>query len=39
MGREFMRDPHAALRFARELGVEVDGVPVGTPPQYLRAYR
>ena len=39
MGREFMRDPHAALRFARELGVEVDGVPVGTPPQYTRAYR
>lgn len=39
MGREFMRDPHAALRFARELGVVVDGVPVGTPPQYLRAYR
>jgi len=39
MGREFMRDPHAALRFARELGVEVDGAPVGTPPQYLRAYR
>jgi 2,4-dienoyl-CoA reductase-like NADH-dependent reductase (Old Yellow Enzyme family) len=39
MGREFMRDPHAALRFARELGVEVDGVPVGTPPQYVRAYR
>lgn len=39
MGREFMRDPHAPLRFARELGVEVDGVPVGTPPQYLRAYR
>lgn len=38
MGREFMRDPHAALRFARELGVEADGVPVGTPPQYLRAY-
>ena len=39
MGREFMRDPHAALRFARELGAEVDGVPVGTPPQYTRAYR
>lgn len=39
MGREFMRDPHAALRFASELGVEVDGVPVGTPPQYTRAYR
>ena len=39
MGREFMRDPHAPLRFARELGVEVDGVPVGTPPQYNRAYR
>lgn len=39
MGREFMRDPHAPLRFARELGVEVDGVPVGTPPQYTRAYR
>lgn len=39
MGREFMRDPHAALRFARELGVEVDGAPVDTPPQYLRAYR
>ena len=39
MGREFMRDPHAPLRFARELGVEVDGVPVGTPPQYRRAYR
>jgi 2,4-dienoyl-CoA reductase-like NADH-dependent reductase (Old Yellow Enzyme family) len=39
MGREFMRDPHAALRFARALGVEVDGVPVGTPPQYRRAYR
>ena len=39
MGREFMRDPHAALRFARELGVEVDRAPVGTPPQYLRAYR
>lgn len=39
MGREFMRDPHAPLRFARELGVEADGVPVGTPPQYERAYR
>lgn len=39
MGREFMRDPHAALRFARALGAEVDGVPVGTPPQYRRAYR
>lgn len=39
MGREFMRDPHAALRFARELGVEVDRAPAGTPPQYLRAYR
>jgi len=39
MGREFMRDPHAALRFARELGVEAEGVPVGTPPQYERAYR
>ena len=39
MGREFMRDPHAPLRFARELGVEVDGVPVGTPPQYTRAFR
>lgn len=39
MGREFMRDPQAPLRFARELGVEVDGVPVGTPPQYERAYR
>ncbi len=39
MGREFMRDPHAALRFARELGVEAEGAPVGTPPQYLRAYR
>lgn len=38
MGREFMRDPHAALRFARELGVDVDGVPIGTPPQYRRAY-
>lgn len=39
MGREFMRDPHAPLRFARALGAEVDGVPVGTPPQYRRAYR
>jgi len=39
MGREFMRDPHATLRFARDLGVEIDGVPVGTPPQYRRAYR
>lgn len=39
MGREFMRDPHAPLRFARELGAELDGAPVGTPPQYLRAYR
>ena len=39
MGREFMRDPHAPLRFARELGAEVEGAPVGTPPQYLRAYR
>jgi 2,4-dienoyl-CoA reductase-like NADH-dependent reductase (Old Yellow Enzyme family) len=39
MGREFMRDPHAPLRFARELGAESEGVPVGTPPQYVRAYR
>jgi hypothetical protein len=39
MGREFMRDPHAPLRFASELGAESEGVPVGTPPQYVRAYR
>jgi len=31
-GREWLRDPHFALRAARELGAEVDW-----PPQYLRA--
>jgi 2,4-dienoyl-CoA reductase-like NADH-dependent reductase (Old Yellow Enzyme family) len=33
LGREMMRDPHFALRAARELGVELDY----WPPQYLRA--
>jgi 2,4-dienoyl-CoA reductase-like NADH-dependent reductase (Old Yellow Enzyme family) len=37
MGREFMRDPHAPLRFARELGVEfADGHDIW-PQQYVRA--
>ncbi|MFN3708129.1 NADH:flavin oxidoreductase/NADH oxidase [Microcella sp.] len=37
MGREFMRDPHAPLRFARELGVEfAEGADLW-PPQYVRA--
>ncbi|MGY6498361.1 MAG: NADH:flavin oxidoreductase/NADH oxidase [Microcella sp.] len=37
MGREFMRDPHAPLRFARELGVEFgEGADIW-PPQYVRA--
>ncbi|CAN5323567.1 NADH:flavin oxidoreductase/NADH oxidase [soil metagenome] len=33
LGREAMRDPHVALRFAHELGVELDY----WPPQYRRA--
>jgi 2,4-dienoyl-CoA reductase-like NADH-dependent reductase (Old Yellow Enzyme family) len=33
VGREFLRDPHFALRAAAELGVTVDY----TPNQYLRA--
>jgi 2,4-dienoyl-CoA reductase-like NADH-dependent reductase (Old Yellow Enzyme family) len=33
LGREMMRDPHFALRAARELGVELDY----WPPQYVRA--
>ena len=33
VGREFLRDPHFALRAAHELGVEVDY----WPPQYTRA--
>jgi 2,4-dienoyl-CoA reductase-like NADH-dependent reductase (Old Yellow Enzyme family) len=37
MGREFMRDPHAPLRFARELGVEFDEGADIWPPQYVRA--
>lgn len=35
MGRQWMRDPHAGLRFARELGVENAVAP--WPPQYVRA--
>lgn len=37
MGREFMRDPHAPLRFARELGVEFAEGDDIWPPQYVRA--
>jgi 2,4-dienoyl-CoA reductase-like NADH-dependent reductase (Old Yellow Enzyme family) len=33
MAREFLRDPHVALRAAARLGAEIDY----TPPQYLRA--
>lgn len=33
MGRELMRDPHSAWRFAAELGVDLDYY----PPQYRRA--
>lgn len=35
-GREFLRDPHFALRAAGELGVEPERV---WPPQYIRGYR
>ena len=34
LGRELLRDPHFALRAAREVGA-----PVPTPPQYGRAWR
>lgn len=37
MGREFMRDPHAPLRFACDLGVELDDSHSIWPPQYIRA--
>jgi len=37
MGREWMRDPHAGLRFAEALGVELEGDQSIWPPQYLRA--
>lgn len=33
LGREMLRDPHFALRAARELGAEIDYF----PPQYLRS--
>jgi 2,4-dienoyl-CoA reductase-like NADH-dependent reductase (Old Yellow Enzyme family) len=33
LAREMLRDPHFALRAARDLGVELDY----WPPQYLRA--
>ena len=33
MAREWLRDPHAGLRFARELGIDIDY----WPPQYVRA--
>ena len=35
MGREWMRDPHAGMRFAQQLGVEDALAP--WPPQYERA--
>ncbi|WP_456284820.1 NADH:flavin oxidoreductase/NADH oxidase [Microbacterium sp. JZ101] len=35
-GREFLRDPHFALRAAAELGEPADAL---WPPQYLRAHR
>ncbi|GAA4196704.1 NADH:flavin oxidoreductase/NADH oxidase [Microbacterium oryzae] len=35
-GREFLRDPHFALRAASELGEAPEGL---WPPQYLRAHR
>ncbi|MBB2974670.1 2,4-dienoyl-CoA reductase-like NADH-dependent reductase (Old Yellow Enzyme family) [Microbacterium endophyticum] len=35
-GREFLRDPHFALRAASELGEDPETI---WPPQYIRAYR
>ncbi|MBA8817423.1 2,4-dienoyl-CoA reductase-like NADH-dependent reductase (Old Yellow Enzyme family) [Microbacterium halimionae] len=35
-GREFLRDPHFALRAASELGEDPESI---WPPQYIRAYR
>jgi 2,4-dienoyl-CoA reductase-like NADH-dependent reductase (Old Yellow Enzyme family) len=37
MGRQWMRDPNSALRFAHELGAE-DALAALVPPQYRRAF-
>lgn len=37
MGRQWMRDPHAALSFARDLGDEAALTQL-VPPQYVRAF-